>query len=44
MSMILLVDKISLYYIRLQSNRLKSNNKQAIAAVHGPHSLIVCGY
>ena len=38
MIMILFVDEISLYFARLQSNRLKSNNKQAFAAVHGPHS------
>ena len=35
MIMILFVDEISLYFTRLQSN-----NKQAIAAVHGPHSLV----
>ena len=40
MIMILFADEISLYFTRLQSNRLKSNNKQAIAAVHGPHSLV----
>ena len=43
MLMILFVDEISLYFTRLQSNRLKSNDK-AIAAVHGPHSLVRCGY
>ena len=44
MIMILFVDEISLYFARLQSNHMKSNNKQAIAAVHGPHSLVRCGY
>ena len=42
--MILIVGEISLYFTRPQSNRLKSNNKQAIAAVHGPHSLVRCCY
>ena len=42
--MILFVDEISLYFARLQSNHMKSNNKQAIAAMHGPHSLVRCGY
>ena len=42
--MILFLDEISLYFTRPQSNRLKNNNKQAIAAVHGPHSLVRCGY
>ena len=44
MIMILFVEKISLYFTRPQANRLKSNSKQAIAAVHGPHSLVRCGY
>ena len=39
-----ILDEISLYFTRPQSNRLKNNNKQAIAAVHGPHSLVRCGY
>ena len=42
--MIPFLDEISLYFTRPQSNRLKNNNKQAIAAVHGPHSLVRCGY
>ena len=41
--MIPFVDEISLHFNRLQSDRLKSNNKQAIAAVHGPQSLVRCG-
>ena len=40
MIMILFVDEISLHFTWQQSNRLKSNNKQAIEAVHGPHSLV----
>ena len=44
MIMVLFVDEISLHFTRPQPNRLKSNNKQAIAFVHGPHSLVRCGY
>ena len=44
MIMILFVDEISLHFTRPQSNCLKSNNKQTIDVVNGPHSLIRCGY
>ena len=43
MIMILFVGEISLYFTRPQSNRLKGN-KQAIAAVQDPHSLVRCCY
>ena len=44
MIMILFVGKLSLYFTRPQSNRLKGNNKQAISAVQDPHSLVRCCY
>ena len=44
MIMILFLGEISLYFTRPQSNRLKGNNKQGIAAVQDPHSLVRCCY